>query len=131
MKSRDKWITVAFLLFILTIPLVTVARNILPDRQQEGLTEEEKAILEENGTIITDKESQSGDQAGDVKKDTGFAALQKSISNFTDGLFGRTKLIAFNTELTSLLTGGTYIESTQTLMGKNNMFFYKTELDGH
>ncbi len=39
MKSRDKWITVAFLLFILTIPLVTVARNILPDRQQEGLTE--------------------------------------------------------------------------------------------
>ena len=75
MKSRDKWITVAFLLFILTIPLVTVARNILPDRQQEGLTEEEKAILEENGTIITDKESQSGDQAGDVKKDTGFAAL--------------------------------------------------------
>ena len=30
-----------------------------------------------------------------------------------------------------MLTGGTYIESTQTLMGKNNMFFYKTELDGH
>lgn len=131
MKSRDKWITIAFLLFILTIPFATVVRNVLPDRQQEGMTEEEKTVLKDNGTMKNDGESQTDDKKGEAKKGTGFAALQKSVDNFTDGLFGRTKLIAFNTELTSLLTGGTYIESTQTLMGKNNMFFYKTELDGH
>ncbi len=131
MKSRDKWITIAFLLFILTIPFVTVVRNVLPDRQQEGMTEEEKTVLKDNGTMKNDGDSQTDDKKGEAKKETGFAALQKSVGNFTDGLFGRTKLIAFNTELTSLLTGGTYIESTQTLMGKNNMFFYKTELDGH
>jgi len=136
MKNRDKWITIAFLILILVIPIVTVARNILP-HQQEELSAEEKAVLEKNGTLTTDKKTQTEDaQGGEVTaqgnqpKEPGFVRLQKHINNFTDGLFGRTKLIAFNTELTSLLTGGTYIESTQTLMGKNNMFFYKTELDG-
>lgn len=138
MKNRDKWITIVFLIFILAIPILTVARNMLPSQQGEALTEEEKAILEKNGTLINDGESQTESTtsteetaSNNQPKETRFERLQRRINNFTDGLFGRTKLIAFNTELTSLLTGGTYIESTQTLMGKNNMFFYKTELDGH
>ena len=115
MKNRDKWITIAFLIFILVIPLATVARNVMPDSLQESLTEEEKAILENNGTLINNVnngETQPGEAAGEpveVARETGFAAFQKSINNFTNGLFGRTKLIAFNTELTSALTGGTYI----------------------
>ena len=135
MKNRNKWITIGFLVFILVIPLVTVVRNLRPNRQENTLTDEEQAILEQNGTLVNgtqtgDKENtQTGQDS--AKTETGFSKLQKSINQFTDGLFGRTKLIGFNTELTSLLTGGTYIESTQTLMGKNNMFFYKTELDGH
>ncbi len=137
MKNRDKWITIAFLVFILVIPLVTVARNMLPSQDGQELTEAEKEVLEQNGTITGGGDAQTGsadaeDAAGQGKqpKVTGFAKLQEGIDRFTDGLFGRTKLIAFNTGLTSLLTGGTYIESTQTLKGKNNMFFYKTELDG-
>ena len=138
MKNRDRWITIAFLVFILVIPLVTVVRDLLPSREEHALTDEEQAVLEQNGTI-TNNSAVNGAQTGTqdkaeqdaASKETGFARLQKSINHFTDGLFGRTKLIGFNTELTSLLTGGTYIESTQTLMGKNNMFFYKTELDGH
>lgn len=137
MKNRDKWITIAFLIFILTIPLVTVIRNIMPAQQQGGLTDAQKAVLEGNGTLGKDEGTQKDttekdtDSSSAEPKKTGFAAFQESINHFTDGLFGRTKLIAFNTQLTSALTGGTYIESTQTLMGKNNMFFYKTELDGH
>lgn len=137
MKNRDKWITIAFLVFILVIPLVTVARNMLPAQDGQELTEAEREVLEQNGTITGGGDAQTGsadaeDAAGQGKqpKVTGFAKLQDGIDRFTDGLFGRTKLIAFNTGLTSLLTGGTYIESTQTLKGKNNMFFYKTELDG-
>ena len=137
MKNRDKWITIAFLVFILVIPLVTVARNMLPSQDGQELTEAEREVLEQNGTITGGGDAQTGsadaeDAAGQGKqpKVTGFAKLQDGIDRFTDGLFGRTKLIAFNTGLTSLLTGGTYIESTQTLKGKNNMFFYKTELDG-
>ena len=137
MKNRDKWITIAFLVFILVIPLVTVARNMLPAQDGQELTETEREVLEQNGTITGGGDAQTGsadaeDAAGQGKqpKVTGFAKLQEGIDRFTDGLFGRTKLIAFNTGLTSLLTGGTYIESTQTLKGKNNMFFYKTELDG-
>ncbi len=137
MKNRDKWITIAFLVFILVIPLVTVARNMLPSQDGQELTEAEKEVLEQNGTITGGEDAQTGsadaeDAAGQGKqpKVTGFAKLQEGIDRFTDGVFGRTKLIAFNTGLTSLLTGGTYIESTQTLKGKNNMFFYKTELDG-
>ena len=134
MKNRDKWITVVFLAFIMILPLVTVVGNMLPQKQESELSEAEKAVLEQNGTLTKDDGTQTGGTAGgDVKDpsgDSGFLRLQKGINTFTDGLFGRSKLIAFNTGLTSLLTGGTYIESTQTLMGKNDMFFYKTELDG-
>ncbi len=134
MKNRDKWITVVFLAFIMILPLVTVVGNMLPQKQESELSEAEKAVLEQNGTLTKDDGTQTGSTAGgDVKDpsgDSGFLRLQKGINTFTDGLFGRSKLIAFNTGLTSLLTGGTYIESTQTLMGKNGMFFYKTELDG-
>lgn len=123
MKNRDKWITIAFLIFILAIPLVTVVRNLLPARQGQELTEAEKAVLEQNGAITEDGTVQTGGTAqGNQPEVTGFAKLQGGLNQFTDGLFGRTKLIAFNTGLTSLLTGGTYIESTQTLKGKNNMF---------
>lgn len=131
MKNRDKWIAIAFLIFILMIPFVTVVRNLLPEWQGQELSEAEKAVLEQNGAITEDGTVQTGGASqGNQPKVTGFAKLQAGIDQFTDGLFGRTKLIAFNTGLTSMLTGGTYIESTQTLKGKNNMFFYKTELDG-
>jgi hypothetical protein len=107
MKNRDKWITIAFLVFILTIPFVSIVRNCIPKEEQQ-LTEE----VEQTSEPL-------------------FIQLQGKINTFIEGLFGRTKLIAFNTNLTSFITGGTYIESTQTLLGKNDMFFYKTELDGH
>lgn len=141
MKNRDKWITIAFLVFILVIPSVTLVRNLVPQQQEQQLTEEEKAILQNNGTMkeedaaseaSSDEAAPSGETAEQpTVKQPLFTTIQNSINNFTNGLFGRTKLIAFNTELTSFLTGGSYIESTQVLMGKNNMFFYKTELDGH
>lgn len=131
MKNRDKWIAIAFLIFILVVPLVTVARNILP-KQESGLTEAEKAVLEQNGAITEDGTVHTKGGAAQINPygEKGFAKLQRQINSFTEGLFGRTKLIALNTQITSMLTGGTYIESTQTLKGKNNMFFYKTELDG-
>ncbi len=141
MKNRDKWITIVFLAFILVIPIVSMVRSFLPQYQQEqGLTEEEKEILENNGTMKVEDETKPSESSSEVakdtqsdknKKETWFIQLQNSINHFVDRLFGRKELIAFNTKLTSLLTGGTYIESTQVLMGKNGMFFYKTELDGH
>ena len=137
MKNRDKWIAIAFLVFIFAIPLATVVRNCLPQEEKQ-LTDKEKAILENNGASAGDDESSdeggtqiNGDAPEAAADEPLFTKLQKSINEFTEGLFLRTKLIAFNTELTSLLTGGTYIESTQVLMGKNNMLFYKTEFDGH
>lgn len=46
MKNRDRWITIAFLIFILVIPLVTVVRTLLPGQQENALTDEEQAVLE-------------------------------------------------------------------------------------
>jgi len=136
MKNRDKWIAIAFLLLIFTLPLVTLVRNCMPQEQKQ-LTDEEKAILENNGAssggnTSGEKETQSGaDMPETVPDEPALVSLQNRINNFTENLFLRSQLIALNTELTSLLTGGTYIESTQVLMGKNNMLFYKTEFDGH
>ena len=136
MKNKDKWIAIAFLIFILVIPAVTVVRNLFWQSEQQ-LSDEEKAILENNGTNAEDNGEQESETQTDAAAqpapadEPAFVKLQNKINYFTDGLFGRTRLIAFNAELTSLLTGGTYIDSTQVLMGKNNMLFYKTELDGH
>ena len=102
MKNRDRWITIAFLVFILVIPLVTVVRNLLPSRQESALTDEEQAVLEQNGTLENGTQAGAKDETvqGAAQKETGFAGLQKGINQFTDSLFGRTKLIGFNTELT-------------------------------
>ena len=142
MKNRNKWITIAFLVFILAVPAATMIRGFFP--KEDSLTQEQLGILEGNGTVqggSTDTQDPppagktpsdtTSSQASAEKKESGFTKLQVSINGFTNGLLGRTKLIAFNTKLTALLTGGKYIESTQVLLGKNDMFFYKTELDGH
>lgn len=134
MKNRDKWITIAFLAFILILPTVTLVRGFLPQESTE-LTQEQSDVLNANGTMQEEKQGEtsteaSAETAPEVKLPW-FTRVQNTLNSFTDRLFTRTKLIAFNTELTSLLTGGTYMESTQVLLGKNNWLFYKTEMDGH
>lgn len=139
MKNRDKWIAVIFMLFIFTLPIVTVVRGFLPQSQEETLTQEQQELLDKNGTMqggshgdSTDGSTEStGEQTAEQAKTPWFTALQNTLNSFTERLCARNKLIAFNSELTSLLTGGTYMESTQVLLGKNNWLFYKTELDGH
>ena len=139
MKNRDKWIAVIFMLFIFTLPIVTVVRGFLPQSQEETLTEEQQELLDKNGTMqggshgdSTDSTTEStGGQTAEQAKIPWFTALQNTLNSFTERLCARNKLIAFNSELTSLLTGGTYMESTQVLLGKDNWLFYKTELDGH
>jgi len=95
------------------------------------------SLLNANGTM---QDGAHGNAAEDTAQTTQpaqpqelpwFTKVQNTLNSFTERLFGRTKLIAFNTELTSLLTGGTYMESTQVLKGKNDWLFYKTEMDGH
>ena len=139
MKNRDKWIAVIFMLFIFTLPIVTVVRGFLPQSQEETLTQEQQELLDKNGTMQGGSHGDSkdsstertGEQTAEQVKTPWFTALQNTLNSFTERLCARNKLIAFNSELTSLLTGGTYMESTQVLLGKNNWLFYKTELDGH
>lgn len=107
MEKRNSLIAIAFMVFILLVPTVTVVWDFAVP-MEDGLSE---------GTLAADEPA--------------FARLQNTLTGFTERLFGRKKLIAFNTGLTSFITGGTYIESTQVLLGKNNMLFYKTENDGH
>lgn len=137
MKNRDKWIAIAFLAFILIIPAVTMVRGFLPQEDAVISQEQQAALLDANGTM---QDGAHGSATEDTAQTTQpaqpqelpwFTKVQNSLNSFTERLFGRTKLIAFNTELTSLLTGGTYMESTQVLLGKNDWLFYKTEMDGH
>ncbi len=133
MEERNKWIAVLFLIFILVVPAVTMARDIAAAPANEGLSDEQREVLENNGALQEPESEETDENAAVVQAESEpvFMELQKSLNSFTERLFGRTRLIAFNTSITSLLTGGTYIESTQVLVGKNNMLFYKTEQDGH
>lgn len=137
MKNRDKWIAIAFLAFILIIPTVTIVRGFLPQADVDISQEQQNALLNANGTM---QDGGHGNAAEDTAQTTQptqpqelpwFTRVQNTLNSFTERLFGRTKLIAFNTELTSFLTGGTYMESTQVLKGKHDWLFYKTEMDGH
>ena len=112
MKNRNKWIAAAFLAVILIIPLASAARNIIAKPPQEEAEQAETEQATAEGTPA-------------------FTVLQNIINEFTSNTFARKELIKFNMNFTLLLTGGTYIESTQVLKGKNSMFFYKTEFDGH
>ena len=133
MKNRDKWIAIAFLAFILILPTVTLVRGFLP-QEEATVSEEQNAVLNANGTIQDGNHGSASSENSQTAQETKlpwFTRVQNTLNNFTERLFTRTKLIALNTELTSLLTGGTYMESTQVLLGKNDWLFYKTELDGH
>lgn len=136
MKKRDNWIAVAFLAFILIIPAVTIVRGFLPQEDTVISEEQQNALLNANGTI-QDGNQEAASTEGETTQPAQqqelpwFTKVQNTLNSFTERLFGRTKLIAFNTELTSLLTGGTYMESTQVLLGKNDWLFYKSELDGY
>ncbi len=117
MKNRDKWIALLFLAFIFILPAVTIASRITIRLQNPDAAE----AFAESGSE-PDMEEQ--------KKETPFTKMQDSLYDFTDGLFLRKGLISLNTEVTSVLTGGSYFESTQVLLGKNHWLFYKAENDG-
>ena len=91
MKNRDKWITIAFLVFILVIPFVSMVRNLMPQQQQEQLTEDEKAILQNNGTMKEDADSEASTEetvpAVPEEKQPLFTRIQNGINNFTNGYF--------------------------------------------
>lgn len=52
------------------------------------------------------------------------------IDQYKGALVGKFQMIKFNTELTSRLTGGTYMESAEVLLGKDGWLFYKVKTDG-
>jgi len=128
-KMRDKWITIIFIVFIMLVPVATVVTGLLPQSTQD--TSDKSAIFDANGTIVEGQEGNAVVQVEEQKVEIkDFPSLQTALNQFTEKLFMRKNLIEFNTDLTALLTGGTYIESTQVLLGKNDWIFYKTEQDG-
>ena len=52
------------------------------------------------------------------------------INEFEGALVGRYRMINLNTSISKLLTGGTYMESNEVLLGKDGWLFYKATSDG-
>lgn len=52
------------------------------------------------------------------------------IEQYKGAIVGRYPMIKFNTMLTEKLTGGTYMESQEVLLGKDEWLFYKVKTDG-
>lgn len=132
-KTRDKWITIVFLAFIFILPAATLVRGFFP-QEENGVSEEQNDVLSANGTLQDGDHGNASADADVTAQETvqpQFMRMQEKLNDFTGRLFARQKLIALNTELTSRLTGGTYMESTQVLLGKDDWLFYKTQLDGH
>ena len=144
-KDRNGWIAVIFLIYIFSIPVRTIVGG---DTEEDVIITDEEAVLAGNGTAAermdttVDAENVSEGESVDVaqKEETEtvaerwqetFARMQSSLNAFTEKLFLRNAFISLNSELTRALTGGTYMESTQVLLGKEDWLFYKTENDGY
>ncbi len=140
--NRDRLIAAVFIIFILCMPVITIVSDLLP-KGSEDQSQIGNAVLQGNGTLQgnndaadgeqTEEDADTSDNTGDMEaeKQTWFETVQSSINDFTERLYFRKSLIAFNTDLTAWITGNSYIESTQVLLGKNGWLFYKTENDGH
>lgn len=144
-KDRNSWIAVIFLIYIFTIPIRTMLGG---SSEEDVLSTNAEAVLSGNGTAAeqTDitlleenvSESESEDEAQKDEKKTvaenwqeTFSQMQDRLNVFTEKLFLRNAFISLNSELTRALTGGTYMESTQVLLGKEDWLFYKTQNDGY
>lgn len=141
--KRDRIVAICFLIAILCIPCMTILSGMSGEKDTTEKTEQQQAILNGNGSMQDGaKGSGDGEQEEDVMVDAPpaqpsteekkgwFLTLQDEILDFTKELFTREELIAFNTGLTSILSGNSYIENTQVLVGKEDYLFYKTEMDG-
>lgn len=139
--KRDRLVALCFLIAILTVPSVTLVTGLFGEKDNTEKTEEQQAILNGNGSM-QDGSKGSEDENADVMVDAAlvqntqeedkgwFLRLQDDITDFTKELFSRKELIEFNTGLTCMLSGNSYIENTQVLVGKEDYLFYKTEMDG-
>lgn len=141
--KRDRLVALCFLIAILAVPSVTLVMRMSGEKDNQQTTEEQQAILNGNGSMQDgSKGSEDGEETTDVMVDAPpaqdvtaekkgwFLQLQDDIKDFTDDLFTRKELIEFNTGLTCMLSGNSYIENTQVLVGKEDYLFYKTEMDG-
>lgn len=142
--NKDSFIAIVFLIIVFLLPAATLCGGASSD--EAVMTEAEK-VLSNNGTTAGntgDATAQADDATGDLQQADGtatdtsgsnsektlFTRIQDTLNSFKENLFLRPLFIEGNTKLTSFLTGGTYMESTQVLLGKENWLFYKTQNDG-
>ncbi len=52
------------------------------------------------------------------------------VSEYSENILGKYKMIGLNTRLTEWMSGGLYMESNEVLLGKEGWLFYKTDTDG-
>lgn len=126
--KKEYAIGIFILLFLFSIPLCTLF-GMAPSSSSVMAGAEE--VLENNGTW----EEKQADAAAPEERtaeteDSLLVRIQDVLTDFTQNLVLRPLMIEGNTKLTAFLTGGTYMESTQVLLGKEQWLFYKTQNDG-
>ena len=149
--NKDSAIAIVFLVILFLIPTATLCGITSSD---DAVMAEAEKVLSNNGTSAETTPDINTDAADFYQTDedtnmsldevtaenmdgkTGagqplFARIQNMVNAFTESLFLRPLFIEGNTKITAILTGGTYMESTQVLLGKDNWLFYKTQNDGY
>lgn len=108
--NREFVAAAVFVLVILCVPILTLVQGLVPGGEKAPSMERKDDDAQNQGW---------------------FPELQDEIRDFTKELFLRKELISFNTELASVLSWNTYIQSTQVLLGKEGWLFYKTQAGVH
>lgn len=108
--NRDLVAAAVFVLFILCVPILTLGQRLVSGGEKAPSMEQKDDDAQNQGW---------------------FPELQDEIRDFTKELFLRKELISFDTELASVLSWNTYIQSTQVLLGKEGWLFYKAQTDVH
>ncbi len=136
MKKRDLVITIGFLVVIFSVSISSIVQYFLPEGVDET-SQNAIAIQEANGTtqdgnkgiveVTTDTETTTSKWSFVYDdEDTFFNNTLNLINYYSENLALKDTFIKLNTNVSYALSLGTYYESTQVLLGKDNYLFYKT-----
>lgn len=141
---KEKIIAVIFCLVLCGISSSTLVRVVLagPSARKEaetgtGIAEEQNTIAEYHELekeLMKESQKENGDTAQEsLKEDQGESfldAIGSAVDQFTEDLSGKEEGAKINSQISSVTSGNTYIESKTVLLGKDNWLFYKASDDG-
>lgn len=141
---KEKIIAVIFCLVLCGISGSTLVRQVIASPSSQKETSTGAAVVEEENTIAeyhekekelmkqsqNENEEPMPEDTEEEEEKSFLDAIGSAVNQFTENLSGKEEGAKINSQISSVTSGNTYIESKTVLLGKDNWLFYKAADDG-